>query len=683
VKRSRRLLGLLAAMAAAASAAELAPLPPERLGEAIARQALLTEWLPQGLADGNGVIERFSNVLQRRLPADPHQRGTIVAALESHARLLAEDDVAGALDALPATSAIARVAAAAHRAWDRDDLPRFRFLAERLVTGGWVDGAAPAWGTRLALASTPAPTAVRQVQHLTPLDTAPPLQRPPSLARREGSTVTVHDVVGRALYRLAVGPRAVLHDDGRLAVLLDDHSAWLLGPTVPRLLPAGAAAERCLGVAGGWSWWHVGEGRVSALDTSGAGRLLVQLPETPLAAPLPWNGGWCFLSSRFLLVVSADGAGVQVLRHRLDAAPGWCLHDPDKPLLLSDDGRAWALAMLTENARRAQRWQALADADTPAPVLSEALASPAADDDERRALAQALLATPATSAAVALVPQLNPAQRLQVLLRRHLLVGDGVWATALERDAAAAATAPLAAHPDDDPRDDPHGDGRRWRHLRTPTGALRSLRGERSETEQPARNDRSTGALRWWWAGCALTVRAAQRPGFGNETVVTARDASGTQLWQRRWSSPGYLPGRHLAVADGHLVVSEGLSRLHILDPDDGRLVAVHLVADSLAMPERVRVLDDGAVAISHPIGIDNRLRWLPGGEDQRLPSPARWLLAANRLRAAAAPRLDPAVRLIIGHADGVVRGWPAGTPLSDWPSPAASAPVDTPAGLR
>jgi hypothetical protein len=130
--------------------------------------------------------------------------------------------------------------------------------------------------------------------------------------------------------------------------------------------------------------------------------------------------------------------------------------------------------------------------------------------------------------------------------------------------------------------------------------------------------------------GLVVGLRSWQVEDDGERTTAVCRD-DGRLRWYTRWLSDGGIavPGRSLVLADGRLLISEGDSRLLILDAGTGAVQLDVRPRRLPLLPGRTWARPDGAVVLFPP-GRDDRLGWIgrDGGErDEFLPAAARWLL--------------------------------------------------------
>jgi hypothetical protein len=154
------------------------------------------------------------------------------------------------------------------------------------------------------------------------------------------------------------------------------------------------------------------------------------------------------------------------------------------------------------------------------------------------------------------------------------------------------------------------------------------------------------------------------------ELALFTSDESGL-LWRQRWATPAYLPGRSVAWQQGVLIVAAGQSRLHIINPNDGEIIAEHRVANGLAMPSQAHWLDGNDFAILSPIGVNNILTLRIGDTTQTiaLPQPAKWAIPFRG-------------KILIADHAGKTRLYPGGKTVA-WPGVVpASAPSLTTDGL-
>jgi hypothetical protein len=149
-----------------------------------------------------------------------------------------------------------------------------------------------------------------------------------------------------------------------------------------------------------------------------------------------------------------------------------------------------------------------------------------------------------------------------------------------------------------------------------------------------------------------------------DQTIVEAFPLSSSNLcWRLSIPTKALLPSRTIARSGQYFLLAEGQSRMHILESDDGRLMATWFLPNGFADPGRSAVYDARTLATARP-GQRVLDLWTDLGRIQHsipLPSPALWLVSP-----------EPGL-LLIGHEDGLVRLWPEGTTVR-WP-----APVETP----
>ncbi|TVR45141.1 MAG: hypothetical protein EA402_04925 [Planctomycetota bacterium] len=118
---------------------------------------------------------------------------------------------------------------------------------------------------------------------------------------------------------------------------------------------------------------------------------------------------------------------------------------------------------------------------------------------------------------------------------------------------------------------------------------------------------------------------------FGPDHTQLSRFAGpasdGRLRWRQRWAAPDYLPGRSVDATGDMLMVAEGQSRLHAIDPHSGQRLAALRVPNGLAMVSQARLLTAGRIAILHPISVNRQVTLVDASNTETigLEYPARW----------------------------------------------------------
>lgn len=419
---------------------------------------------------------------------------------------------------------------------------------------------------------------------------------PPPAWSREGGALLALAGDGAVRWRRPLQPGAQLWPGTGGVLLADDRGLrWLDDAGEERALPPLPTDVMPLGVDGAVAFF--------AQDLAGwrldGAPARVILPGVPLGTPLAAGRTSLWLTQQHL--VWWDGGTPVAHRHGLPVGLGWTLarDQGGTPLVLAPDHRAWAIPPYRSGAddeRLGLPVTTPPDADR-ATRMRHALARGDWDAAGRIAVGTA------ERAALALYAGRPPppgADDLAPLPRdpRELCLPEPAWSSAV---APRARSLPLPAVP-----------------------ARQSLAGQPeayADPDTPPLRNRD---------GLVVGLRSWQVEDDGERTTAVCRD-DGRLRWYTRWLSDGGIavPGRSLALANGRLLISEGDSRLLILDAGTGAMQLDVRPRRLPLLPGRTWARPDGAVVLFPP-GRDDRLGWIgrDGGErDEFLPAAARWLL--------------------------------------------------------
>ena len=562
--------------------------------------ALVRHWTGAfaALPQAAGILDTAYRTATARL-ADPWQRG------------------AWALRFLPAAHAVQDLDHLADAAFDRGDLRGYLALCSarpddpRILLALALSGGAAQVDATLALAPPGVP------------ESCP---RPATGDEHAGLTVTWHiapdqlmalDPWQRPRWQRACDGQAEILTGPGGAVLSDRRGVRLVredGTLIAAAPPA--LGDQQVAVAGSAAWFVHGTAirRIAFADGAVS---TAALPEAPLAPPLVRGADSLWLTRHELLLVGGGTLRAR-LRHGLTVDSTWRLAaQQERIYLLAPEAAYRVLPLATQlaTAPAAQRVLLLVRAGRYRKALDEAVGHIPDEPATRRALLTAHLACGIAESERDAVLRLTDDAQSQALV-----LADGV----------------LAGQPVD--------------------ARLRALVRDHPELRLPAERTALAQDEDTWdhvLSGAVLLAASAEAPryaldGASDATIITCTTAGGTFRWRNRWPAepvPSGTPRCSLAQRGGYLVVSEGTSRLVVLDPQRGDVLGTVDCGQLDAEPAQATVLGRDAVgvlrvALLHPSAIDDHLTILASdgsATTAALPAAARSVtrLSETRVRVA------------------------------------------------
>ncbi|MDA3961768.1 MAG: hypothetical protein PF961_13340 [Planctomycetota bacterium] len=547
---------------------------------------LFTAALTRGASQNDGVVHHWHRDLLALLAGlDPAARTRVLAALDRH-----EDHAnpATAMRLLPAPSAIASLAAAADRAFDRGR------LADYLQIALLLDQHDPNWehapGRRAAATDllglggpngprigVPGPLLIQS--HLPPVidlerghqvrwvqEHGHLLACDPWLQVRWQRPLEHHSRV----YTGAGG--ALVRQQGQ--ILLITEAGTLREFPLPR-------QARILGVRGGQAWFAV-DNQVYGRDFVGDGARSFDLGSPALGPPLIQGDSSLWLTGPELILVADDTIKARA-RHGLPLGD-WRLLLTQRGPALSDGSTHYLIAAAEPDSAPSPMWIEQLSRLGRSDLALLALRAADAADTQSEAFAEARALALLTSE-----PEPNsswtpadPDRALQLLVQR------AGGQAALRADPALRAAAAVNADarcpgPQDDPRDHPS----RWSLLQSGAGLAQPLTPAGLSlapgVEQPA--PEAFVAIRHPLLGAVRSnghLAVQLRQDIDHLVLSASHANSGALLWRARFPAAGFfLPGLGLRIAGDTVLVVEGQTRLHGFGLSTGeRLIQLRKPAD-------------------------------------------------------------------------------------------------------
>ena len=483
------------------------------------------------------------------------------------------------------------------------------------------------------------------------------------------------DPFGQVVWQRQLPPRSRMWFGVNQALLLSPHGLELIqrsGASQSLKMPG---SVRPLGIIGNWAWFQ-NEARIYRLDLNdGASFRQFDLPDAPLAPPLLSGTKSLWLLPHELVTLEDEGLSGRYI-HGLDTenTASWQLQrdHATKTLVISHGSNRWQVNPFPEQAQGANRpmylnragrysealaaWQALSKVERKMASRELAIAISALGETSGWQMDDALswVSDPGWRLRMAISLLAFPSQATKQHQQKLKDMANQARSTLVPLDPK---TVPL--HPSD-----------AWNWIITGAG-ITYASDEDAPQRLPWRNLRP-GVSAEVPQLPALHRKAEQSSGFrrylGDYPLRLAFSESNTELslfdsdkqsllWQQRWETPAYLPGRSVALRQGVLVVSAGQSLIHVINPQNGQILCESTVPNGLAMPSQTHWLGANRLAILSPIGVNTTLTIIEQNTVKtiRLPQPAKWAVALEE-------------KLLIADVSGTLRLFPDNK-IVTWPA--------------
>ena len=462
------------------------------------------------------------------------------------------------------------------------------------------------------------------------------------------------------------------------------HHALILSPYGLELLTQNGASQalkmptsvRPLAIIGA-SGWFQNESTVYRLNLdSGNDFIEIKLPDSPLCAPLVAGDVSLWLLPHEIILLS-DGHIKNRYLHGIDTRErpeNWSLHfdhhsESSTQIMVQNTDQSWLLATFPEEAigplrvehlNRAGRhaealvaWETLSEVERKQYSTELAVALCALGPASNWSIEKALrwIEDPKWSLRVAVALGRYPDQPLQV--------GQSVIDLALKAPSTLVPLKPydLPLHPSHDWDWVMSGAGFDYAHKHRSsrrfawTGTQKPIEVDAPKIRKLVRKPHKHSREQRYLGNYPLSL------GFSEDSTEIGlfTEDRAHLLWQQRWTTPAYLPGRSVALRQDVLIVTEGQSRIHVVNPNNGEILLKSSVPNGLAMPNQTHWIGNHSLAILSPIGVNNLLTIVDQNHVQqfKLPQPAKWSAALDS-------------QILIADFAGVIRSYPDNV-IIDW----------------